>query len=206
MTALKTSLTGNRRTTHSLLRTVLVVALALLPVTNTYGADKTDQELRQFLSSSLASYPEFKDRFDAEVWLVDMSGRISPFIPDPEERLNLLRKVYHHANHFKLQPGLVLSVIEIESSFNPYAVSSAGAQGLMQVMPFWRKEIGRESDNLTDIDTNLKYGSAILSHYLKKEKGNITRALGRYNGSLGKYRYPTKVYKAWDSRWRSSRF
>ena len=189
---------------HGLFRDVLMVILVLFPVFNLYAADKTDQELRQYLATSLASYPEFKDRFDAEVWLVDMSGRISPFISDPELRMNLLRKVYHHANHFKLQPGLVLSVIEIESGFNPYAVSSAGAQGLMQVMPFWRKELGRESDNLTDIDTNLKYGSAILSHYLKKEKGNITRALGRYNGSLGKYRYPTKVYKAWDSRWRST--
>lgn len=197
-------ITTNPTRSYGLFPAVVMVVLILVPVFNLYAADKTDQELRQYLATSLASYPEFKDRFDAEVWLVDMSGRISPFISDPEQRLNLLRKVYHHANHFKLQPGLVLSVIEIESSFNPYAVSSAGAQGLMQVMPFWRKELGRESANLTDIDTNLKYGSAILSHYLKKEKGNITRALGRYNGSLGKYRYPTKVYKAWDSRWRST--
>ncbi|MBL4584617.1 MAG: lytic transglycosylase domain-containing protein [Pseudomonadales bacterium] len=171
---------------------------------NSYADGPVDGELKEYLTKRLASYPAFKDRFDAEVWLVDMSGRMQPFIRDPETRLNLLRKVYHHASNFNLQPGLVLSVIEIESSFNPYAVSSAGAQGLMQVMPFWKKELGRETDNLTNIDTNLKYGTAILSHYLKREKGNITRALARYNGSLGKYRYPGKVFNAWDTRWRSS--
>lgn len=190
----------------SVLSSLLIALLMLASATNSYATEKVDPELRQYLIKSLADNPGFKDRFDAEVWLIDMSGRISPFIRDPEKRLSLLRKVYQHASNFELQPGLVLSVIEIESSFNPYAVSSAGAQGLMQVMPFWKKEIGRETDNLTNIDTNLKYGSAILSHYLKKENGNITRALARYNGSLGKYRYPGKVFNAWDTRWRSTRF
>ena len=185
----------------------VTISLALILVaSHGHAADTADPELRQYLIASLSDYPDFKDRFDAEVWLVDMSGRMRPFVRDQDQRLSLLRKVYHHANNFKLQPGLILSVIETESSFNPYAVSSAGAQGLMQVMPFWKKEIGRETDNLTHIDTNLKYGSAILSHYLKKEKGNITRALARYNGSLGRYRYPAKVYNAWDTRWRSGDF
>lgn len=191
-----------------MLRITLIAALALFTTVafNSYAEDTADPELRQYLIESLTTYPEFKDRFDAEVWLVDMSGRTELFIKDSEKRISLLKKIYHHANNFNLQPGLVLSVIEIESSFNPYAVSSAGAQGLMQVMPFWKKEIGRDTDNLTDIDTNLKYGTAILSHYLKREKGNITRALARYNGSLGRYRYPAKVFNAWDTRWRSTAF
>ena len=97
----------------------------------------------------------------------------------------------------------MLALIHTESSFDRFAVSSAGAQGLMQVMPFWKSVIGRPDDNLTDIETNLRYGSAILSHYLKRESGNLTRALARYNGSLGQTWYPDRVYENWDRHWRN---
>ena len=132
-----------------------------------------------------------------------MSSRAERYIPDDEERLALLREVHREATAAGLQPDLVLAVIEIESHFDRYAVSSAGAQGLMQVMPFWRGEIGRPKDNLTDVTTNLRYGCRILQFYLDKENGNLVRALARYNGSLGQYRYPEKVMVAWDRHWLS---
>jgi soluble lytic murein transglycosylase-like protein len=158
-------------------------------------------ELRKFLKSTITKADSFEDRFDAEVWLVDMSGRLTPFIKDPKQRLELLRAVHREASKAELKPDLVLALIEIESRFDNYAISSAGAQGLMQVMPFWKKEIGRSDDNLTDINTNLSYGCRILQFYLQKEKGNWMHALARYNGSYGKYWYPERVMDAWRKRW-----
>ena len=158
-------------------------------------------ELRKFLKSTITNADSFEDRFDAEVWLVDMSGRLTPFIKDPKQRLELLRAVHREASKADLKPDLVLALIEIESRFDNYAISSAGAQGLMQVMPFWKKEIGRPDDNLTDINTNLSYGCRILQFYLQKEKGNWMHALARYNGSYGKYWYPERVMDAWRKRW-----
>ena len=158
-------------------------------------------ELRKFLKSTITKADSFEDRFDAEVWLVDMSGRLTPFIKDPKQRLELLRAVHREASKADLKPDLVLALIEIESRFDNYAISSAGAQGLMQVMPFWKKEIGRPDDNLTDINTNLSYGCRILQFYLQKEKGNWMHALARYNGSYGKYWYPERVMDAWRKRW-----
>ena len=158
-------------------------------------------ELRKFLKSTITKADSFEDRFDAEVWLVDMSGRLTPFIKDPKQRLELLRAVHREASKADLKPDLVLALIEIESRFDNYAISSAGAQGLMQVMPFWKKEIGRPNDNLTDINTNLSYGCRILQFYLQKEKGNWMHALARYNGSYGKYWYPERVMDAWRKRW-----
>jgi len=164
-------------------------------------ATQVDTELRNVLKQTINQADSFEDRFDAEVWLVDMSGRLQRFIKDDTRRLELLRAIHREATHAKLQPELVLSVIQIESYFDHYALSYVGARGLMQVMPFWKKEIGRPDDNLMDIDTNLRYGCTILSYYLKKEKGDMIRALARYNGSLGKTKYPEKVLLAWERRW-----
>ena len=99
------------------------------------------------------------------------------------------------------QPDLVLAVMHVESLFDPYALSYVGAQGVMQVMPFWKAEIGRPDDNLIDLATNLQYGCAILKFYLDKENGNLRRALARYNGSLGSNRYPDKGLDYWYSYW-----
>ncbi len=170
------------------------------------AAEKTSDinpELRALLKKAANESDSFKDHFDAQVWLVDMSKRLSKKVPDDKKRINMLKIIHYEATRAKLKPELVLAVIDVESNFQPYAVSRAGAHGLMQVMPFWLKEIGRPGDNLFRIQTNLRMGSTILRYYLDKEKGNLTRALGRYNGSLGKWKYPNKVYRAYEKRWYS---
>ncbi|RKD86796.1 lytic transglycosylase domain-containing protein [Kushneria marisflavi] len=158
------------------------------------------QMIRQ-LSSAVSNDQRFDDHFEAEVWMTDMNRRLSRYLVDPHQRLALLESIQRESRRASLDLQLVLSVIDVESRFMPEARSSAGAQGLMQVMPFWKKEIGRESDDLFDPDTNLRYGCTILAWYLKVEKGDVTRALARYNGSLGKTRYPEQVMTSWDSRW-----
>lgn len=164
-------------------------------------AEAEHAELRAFLQDTISDADSFADRFDAEVWLVDMSNRLTPFMGDPKERLELLKAVHREAKRANLKPDLVLAVIEVESRFDRYAVSRVGAQGLMQVMPFWKKEIGRPDDNLTDVNTNLRYGCRILQFYMQREEGRWMQALARYNGSYGKYWYPELVLNAWRDRW-----
>ncbi len=180
-----------------------VVLPALLVCSPAHAQPKQiDLALKEHLTES-TNLDSFIDRFTAEVWMVDMAERLKSFVPERERRLRLLRLIHREANMADLSPELVLALIQTESSFNRFAISSAGAQGLMQVMPFWKSVIGRPEDNLTDIATNLRYGSTILSYYLEKENGNMTRALARYNGSLGKTWYPERVYKNWDKNWRN---
>ncbi len=143
----------------------------------------------------------FRDRFTAEVWLLDMSQRLQRWIEDDEQRLELLRLTHREASRAGLPAELVLAVIEVESAFDRWAISRVGAQGLMQVMPFWLKEIGRPGDNLHDPATNLRLGCTILRYYLDREKGDLRRALGRYNGSLRSPVYPEKVFAALGQRW-----
>ncbi len=159
--------------------------------------------LRDFLESTIADADSFEDRYDAEVWLVDMSARLSRFVQDPAHRLDLLRQIHAAATRAELPPELVLSVIEVESHFDRFAISRVGAQGMMQVMPFWKDEIGRPEDNLTKIATNLEYGCRILQFYLAREKGDLHKGLARYNGSVGRRTYSNKVYRAWLNRWRT---
>lgn len=160
-----------------------------------------DLELRELLKKTVNEADSFYDRFDAEVWLVDMSKRLNRYIKDPNERMALLMKVHAEARKAGLEPELVLALIHVESAFERFAISSVGAQGLMQVMPFWKDEIGRPDDNLMDLQTNLRYGCTILKHYINKEKGNLIRALARYNGSLGRLKYPEKVMRFWEQYW-----
>ncbi|MBE7376723.1 lytic transglycosylase domain-containing protein [Pseudomonas lopnurensis] len=160
-----------------------------------------DPELRELMQRTVAEADSFQDRFDAEVWLVDMSSRLERYMPNAGERLALLRLVHGEASKAGLKPELVLALIHAESHFDRFAISSVGAQGMMQVMPFWKAELGRPQDNLTDNATNLRYGCTILSYYLKKENGDINRALARYNGSLGKNHYPAKVIGFWQDFW-----
>lgn len=141
------------------------------------------------------------DRFDAQVWLVDMSGRLARRMPDEQERLEFLRLVHRESSRTGLNPELVLALIQVESNFDRYALSWAGARGYMQVMPFWTNEIGRPDDNLFDMETNLRYGTTILAHYLERERGDLTPALARYNGSYGQTWYSERVFNAWQSRW-----
>lgn len=147
------------------------------------------------LKQSIAQSSSFADRFDAEVWLIDMSGRIANLVDDRLERIEILKAVHAQASINQLPTDVVLGLIETESHFNRYALSPAGAQGLMQIMPFWKLEIGRPMDNLIDIETNIRYGCTILKSYLNIEKGDMSKALARYNGSRGKAKYPNKVFK-----------
>ena len=160
-----------------------------------------EPELRDLLQRTVAEAESFQDRFDAEVWLLDMSTRLKRYMPATEERLTLLRLVHGEASKAGLRPELVLALIHAESHFDRFAISPAGAQGMMQIMPFWKAELGRPQDNLTDNATNLRYGCTILSFYLRKENGDLARALARYNGSLGQQRYPAKVIGFWQDFW-----
>ncbi len=163
---------------------------------------EVDQQLRSALLKAINNADSFDDRFDAEVWLMSMSERLQPFVKDTHQRIELLKAIHREAKHADLEPSLVLAVIQIESHFDRFAISRVGAQGMMQVMPFWKNEIGRSDDNLMDTNTNLRYGCTILNHYLKREKGNWRKALARYNGSVGKNKYPEKVLTVWTDRWR----
>jgi len=144
----------------------------------------------------------FKEAADGERWLAEMSSRIEKRIPDPAAREEFLKTVHYEATRAGLDPQLVLSLIQVESAFRKYAVSAAGARGYMQVMPFWIKLIGTSEQNLFHLRTNLRYGCTILRHYLDIEKGDLFRALGRYNGSLGQAEYPNMVMRAWRGTFR----
>ena len=181
---------------------ILSVALAL-PA----AAQPTDQqeraELRDFLEQTIHGADSFQDRYDAEVWLVDMSSRLSRFVKDPQQRLDLLRNIHAAATAASVPPELVLAVIEVESHFDRFAISRVGAQGMMQVMPFWKDEIGRPDDNLTNTATNLEYGCRIMQFYLTRKDGDLHRAMAAYNGSTGSRVYSDKVYRAWQNHWRT---
>ncbi len=138
---------------------------------------------------------------DGQVWLAEMSRRLQRRIPDELVRRRLLTAIHYEATRAGLDPQLVMGLIHVESGFNRYAISSVGARGLMQVMPFWLRLIGARDQNLFDIHTNLRFGCTILRHYLDIEKGDLFRALGRYNGSLGKAEYPNMVHGAWKAHY-----
>lgn len=161
-----------------------------------------DPMLLASLTHAMAADDGFEDRFDAQVWLVQMSGRLMRRIPNEQERLDLLRAVHRESRRLELDPQLVLALIQVESNFDRFALSRAGARGYMQVMPFWTHEIGRPDDNLFDLETNIRYGTTILAHYLQRERGNLTPALARYNGSYGQTWYPERVFNAWERAWR----
>lgn len=163
-----------------------------------------DPKLRQLLSEAINSAESFDDRFHAEVWLLDMSSRLKRFVKDEETRLSMLKQIHLEATRANLQPELVLALIEIESHFDTYAISKSGAQGMMQVMPFWLKEIGHPEDNLIKMKTNLRMGCTILKYYMDMENHDLHKALARYNGSRGSKVYSNKVLIALRDRWYKS--
>jgi len=185
---------------------LLMLALCCLLITSPPLLAKEtefDSELRNLLVTAINDSESFQDRFDAEVWLLDMSQRLQRRVrkQDHKKQLRLLKQIHAEATRAELEPELVLAVIEVESNFDRWALSRAGAQGLMQVMPFWLKEIGKPEDNLFHVQTNLRLGCTILKYYLDKENGDLTRGLARYNGSLGRNKYPNKVFDALRKRW-----
>jgi len=154
------------------------------------------------ISDRAAPFLNFKHSNDAQKWVYEMSNRLQRRIPDRKDRFELLKTIQWEATRAGLDPQLVLGIIEIESGFKKYAVSSATARGYMQVMPFWTRVFNRPRDNLFNLRTNLRYGCIILRYYLDIEKGDFFRALGRYNGSLGRPEYPDAVHAAWRGRWK----
>lgn len=190
------------------LKALLLSGCLCLPLAAQAGAQKYEPlsaSVQAALSKSVADQKppqsSFKDPIAAANWLTEMSHRLEKRIPNQESRLELLRSVHYEATRAGLDPQLVLGLIQVESGFKKYAVSSAGARGLMQVMPFWVKLIGDPSHNLFNLRTNLRYGCTILRHYLDIERGDLYRALGRYNGSLGQPEYPNLVKGTWHGRW-----
>ena len=145
-----------------------------------------------------AKFPSVQEKIE---WLTEMSRRLEKRMPDRQARLEFLKTVYYEAQRAGLDPQLVLGLIQVESGFKKYAVSAAGARGYMQVMPFWVKLIGNSDQNLFHLRTNLRFGCTILRHYLDIEKGDLYRALGRYNGSLGAPEYPNIVRAVWERQW-----
>jgi soluble lytic murein transglycosylase-like protein len=187
----------------------LALLLLVLPLTALPGAQQYEPlaaSVRARLSAAIADKAvpvlTFRSAADANRWLHAMEQRLARRIPDRQQRLQLLRTVHYEATRAGLDPQLVLGVLEIESGFRKYAVSRAGARGYMQVMPFWVRLIGHRSHNLFHLRTNLRYGCVVLRHYLDIEKGDYFRALGRYNGSLGRPEYPNLVFGAWHGRWK----
>lgn len=161
-----------------------------------------DPQLRAVLLEAVANADSFEDRFAAEVWLTDMSQRLARQVPDLDERLQILRTVHHEAARSNIAPELVLAVIQVESNFDRFAISSSSALGLMQVMPFWVHELGGDNPSeLLDVQYNLLLGCRILKYYLDMENGELVRALGRYNGSLGRRAYADRVIDALRTKW-----
>jgi len=181
---------------------LFILLINMLAITHVCAnSPPVDPKLRQLLTEAINSSTSFEDRFHAEVWLLDMSNRLKQFVKDEKTRLAILKQVHYEASRVKLQPELILAVIEVESHFNSYAISTAGAQGLMQVMPFWLDEIGRPGDNLINMKTNLRMGSTILKYYMDMEKHDLHKALARYNGSRGSRVYSNKVLKVLQNNW-----
>ena len=157
--------------------------------------------LQKSVSDNASPRLAFKNEQEGEAWLDSMAQRLKRSFPDPHQRRDFLISVHYEASRAGLDPQMVLGLIQVESGFKKYALSTASARGFMQIMPFWVKVIGTPDNNLFHQRTNLRYGCTILRHYLDIEKGNLYRALGRYNGSLGQPEYPNLVLGAWKNHW-----
>ena len=161
--------------------------------------------VRSSMQRGLADTPitrtAFRNPADEAAWLKEMSRRLSKRMPDESERLEFLTTLHWEASRAGVDPQLLLGLIQVESGFHKYAVSPVGARGYTQVMPFWVKAIGNPDHNLFQLRTNLRYGALILRHYIDIERGDYYRALGRFNGSLGRPEYPTLVVNAWKRHW-----
>lgn len=179
----------------------LLTTTVNIAVAEEFIAPVIDDEMRQELRNAMYGPEGFEDHIAAEVWLTDMSNRLKRTIPDASYRLGLLKTIHAEAIRARLQPELVLAVIQVESNFDRFAISPAGARGLMQIMPFWIKELGHPDDNLFIAQMNLRYGTTILKYYMDRENGQTSKALARYNGSVGKTRYPRLVYAAQRRKW-----
>jgi len=185
------------------------VLLGLILSLNSHAGSQIEEPLshavkammQRSISDKAPAKLVFASEKEGDAWLLNMSSRLQKRIPNAAYREDLLRTVHYEASRAGLDPQLVLGLIQVESGFNKYAVSAAGARGFMQIMPFWPRAIGAPDHNLFLLRTNLRYGCTILRHYLDRENGDLFRALGRYNGSLGQSAYPSLVLATWRKHW-----
>ena len=180
----------------------ITVVLALSSAA--HADQQRDPELKELLQKIIGSTDCFVDKYESEVWYKTMEPRLQHFVASHEERVNILDHVYCEAKRdptLQLPPDLVLALIEVESRFDPWAVSPAGAVGLMQVMPFWPGQLGVQNQ-LVRVAPNIRLGCEILRYYLRAEHHNWSRALARYNGSAGRNSYPALVMQRWQRAWR----
>lgn len=190
------------------MRYALAVLLALIVSFTLPGASRADQqrdpELKDLLQKIIGSSDCFADKYDSVVWHKSMEPRLARFVPTHEERVEILDHVYCEAKRdpsLQIPPDLVLALMEVESRFDRWAVSPAGAVGLMQVMPFWPRQLGVQNQ-LVKIAPNIRMGCEILRYYLRAEHHNWALALARYNGSVGHNTYPALVLQRWQRAWR----
>jgi len=170
-------------------------------------AAQRDPELRAVVQQAISQAQCFADQYDSAVWYALMEPKLRRYVKDDGERMDILRSVFCEARRgggSLLPPGLILAVLDVESGFDRWAVSSAGAVGLMQVMPFWPEQLGMRRYELTRIVPNLHMGCAILRYYLDSERRDVRRALERYNGSVGRRDYPDRVIVRWTTYWRGA--
>ena len=196
------------RATGWLARVLLAGIVALAPAAARAGAQLEETlaaQVQTSLHHTVSDYPAprlvFATDIEGSAWLADMSSRLAGKVPDAQVRRDFLVTVQYEATRAGLDPQLVLALIQHESNFRKYAVSSASARGYMQVMPFWVKLIGNSDHDLFNLRTNLRYGCTILRFYLDRESGDLYRALGRYNGSLGQPDYPNAILSGLRRYW-----
>lgn len=157
--------------------------------------------LQKSMADTASTRTAFRNPVDEKAWLDEMSRRLKKRMPNDAERIEFLTTLHWEASRAGIDPQMMLGLIQVESGFRKYAVSPVGARGYTQVMPFWVKSIGTPDHNLFQLRTNLRYGALILRHYIDIERGDLYRALGRYNGSLGRPEYPNLVVGAWKRHW-----
>jgi hypothetical protein len=194
-----------RRSVGRFVRGLGALGLSACVAGAVHADQQRDPELKALLQKIIGSSEDcFTDKFDSEVWHKAMEPRLRQFVASPEQRLVILDHVYCEAKRdptLPLPPDLVLALIEVESRFDPWAVSPAGAVGLMQVMPFWPRQLGVQNE-LVRVAPNIRIGCEILRYYLRAENHNWSRALARYNGSVGRNTYPALVMQHWQRIWR----
>jgi soluble lytic murein transglycosylase-like protein len=184
----------------NILRALLCLT-AIVAFTPAMADRQQDPELGKLLKQALSADTCFEDKFDQQVWLAAMEPQLQRVVKHAGERADILFHVHCEARRLNLPPGLVMAVIDVESRFDRWAVSHAGAVGLMQIMPFWPRELGMTNAELVRIPQNIRMGCTILRFYLDREKGDYAKALARYNGSVGRRTYSDLVLGRLSKRW-----
>lgn len=194
----------HRFAAQALLPVLVAAALCALPAAALRADQQKDPELQAIVAKAITEAECFTDQYDSAVWYTLMEPRLRRVLQNRDERVDILKQVYcetHRPGEARLPPGLVMAVISVESRFDRWAVSSAGAVGLMQVMPFWPEKLGMRRYELVHVAPNIRMGCAILRFYLGYEHNDVRKALARYNGSIGRRDYPDLVIGQWTSRW-----